>query len=87
MKNEIFNIHGWEKKYFENNKILIRQIISDTLLATIDYDRYYADQTLYIAIEYENITIPLEYCLALLNSKILFSNTSLLYKPVINRDK
>ncbi len=60
-----------ESKYFENPKILIRQIISDTLLATLDENKYYADQSLYIAITYPHKDISLKYCTALLNSKLI----------------
>ncbi|MGE0587073.1 MAG: TaqI-like C-terminal specificity domain-containing protein [Cyclobacteriaceae bacterium] len=60
-----------EEKYFENPKILIRQIISDTLFCTMDEEGYYADQSLYIAINYPNKEISLKYCTALLNSKLM----------------
>lgn len=60
-----------DERYFENTKILIRQITGETLLATIDKEKYYADQTLYVAINYKPALISLEYCLAILNSKLL----------------
>lgn len=67
---------GWlmspkEMKYFENPKILIRQIIDETLICTYDEKKYYADQSLYIAINYPNIKISLKYCTAILNSKLM----------------
>jgi hypothetical protein len=60
-----------DENYYLNPKILIRQIISDTLLCTIDYDNYYADQSLYIGINQIHNDIPLEYICAFLNSRIL----------------
>ncbi len=58
-------------KYHESPKILLRQIISNYFLATLDLDNYYADQSLYICINYygdkEN---NLLFYLALLNSRL-----------------
>ncbi|NUQ26276.1 MAG: N-6 DNA methylase [Saprospiraceae bacterium] len=58
-------------KYYTNEKILIRQIISDTLICTLDTDNYFADQTLYIGISYSSSDIKIKYTLAYLNSKML----------------
>ncbi|TAF77841.1 MAG: hypothetical protein EAZ53_01385 [Bacteroidetes bacterium] len=60
-----------DERYFENKKILIRQITGETLIAAIDDDDFYADQTMYIAIGYLPSLVSLEYCLAIFNSKIL----------------
>ena len=60
-----------EEKYFENPKILIRQIIDDTFSCTYDENKYYADQSLYIAINYPDKKISLKYCTAILNSKLM----------------
>jgi adenine-specific DNA-methyltransferase len=57
-------------KYYKNEKILIRQIISKTLICTLDKEQYFADQTLYIGIR-RDVTINLKYVLAFLNSKLL----------------
>lgn len=57
--------------YFEQPKILLRQIISDYFYAVIDKERYYADQSLYICTHYpEQTEIPLEFYLGLLNSRL-----------------
>lgn len=74
--NEYIKWGNWlmspkDKKYFENDKILIRQITGKTFYATLDKEKYYADQTLYIATNYDPPLISLEYCVALFNSKIL----------------
>ncbi len=58
-------------KYYINKKILIRQIISNTLICAIDEENYFADQTLYIGIEKPNTNISIEYCTGYLNSKVL----------------
>ncbi|MEO7446056.1 MAG: TaqI-like C-terminal specificity domain-containing protein [Ferruginibacter sp.] len=58
-------------KYHESPKILVRQIIAKQLLATLDLNNYYADQSLYICINYENDTHNnLLFYLCLLNSKL-----------------
>ena len=60
-----------DKKYFESHKILVRQIVSDYLFATIDTNKFYADQTLYVCINYPNdLSNNLYYYLAILNSKL-----------------
>ncbi len=60
-----------DERYFENPKILIRQIISDYFFATIDTEKYYADQSLYVCINYPNDkTNNLLYYLAILNSTL-----------------
>ncbi|MGV3528661.1 MAG: Eco57I restriction-modification methylase domain-containing protein [Flavisolibacter sp.] len=60
-----------DEKYFESPKLLLRQIIADKFFATLDYEKYYADQTLYVLINYQNSeNTDLHYYLALLNSKL-----------------
>ncbi len=57
--------------YFEQPKILLRQIISDYFYAVIDEQKYYADQSLYVCTHYPDQTeIPLEFYLGLLNSRL-----------------
>ncbi len=56
--------------YFEQPKILIRQIISDYFYAVLDYEKYYADQSLYICTNYLGKDESLGFYLALLNSKL-----------------
>ena len=56
--------------YFEQPKILIRQIISDYFFAVLDKEKYYADQSLYMCTNYEGRNEILEFYLALLNSKL-----------------
>lgn len=59
------------QKYFFTKKILVRQIIGDTLLATIDETNSIADQTLYTCIlKEDNVNDKLEYFLAIINSKL-----------------
>jgi hypothetical protein len=58
-------------KYHESPKILVRQIISDYILATLDLENYFADQSLYICVNYVGDTEnDLSYYLALINSKL-----------------
>ncbi|MBA6153948.1 type IIG restriction enzyme/methyltransferase [Gelidibacter maritimus] len=57
-------------RYFENDKILMRQIIGKTLISSIDYDKQYADQSLYILIKKEETIGSLEYYLSILNSRL-----------------
>jgi len=56
--------------YFEQPKILIRQIISDYFFAVLDQQKYYADQSLYICTNFPNKEENLSFYLALLNSKL-----------------
>lgn len=57
-------------KYFENDKILMRQIIGKNLICSIDYNNQYADQSLYIIIKKVETIGSLEYYLSILNSKL-----------------
>jgi hypothetical protein len=56
--------------YFEQPKILLRQIISSHFYAHIDTEKYYADQSLYVLTNYQDKKWPLEFFLALLNSRL-----------------
>jgi len=56
--------------YFEQPKILVRQVISDYLFAYLDYNKYYADQSLYVCTNFLNKKENLEFYTALLNSKL-----------------
>ena len=57
--------------YFEQPKILIRQITGEYFFAALDKDKYYADQSLYICTHYENNQeYPLEFFLGLINSRL-----------------
>ena len=56
--------------YFMQPKILLRQVISDYLFAYLDYDKYYADQSLYVCTNFEGKNESLEYYTALLNSRL-----------------
>ncbi|MBT8243880.1 MAG: hypothetical protein HKP48_03045 [Winogradskyella sp.] len=57
-------------RYFENDKILMRQIIGKNLICSIDYNNLYADQSLYILIKKQETIGSLEYYLSILNSKL-----------------
>lgn len=59
-----------DSRYFESNKILLRQVISDYLFSYVDSEKYYADQTLYVITNYENRNENLHYYSALLNSRL-----------------
>lgn len=56
--------------YFEQPKILVRQVISDYLFAFLDKDKYYADQSLYVCTNYPDKNESLEFYTALINSKL-----------------
>ena len=56
--------------YFENPKILIRQVISDYLFAYLDKDKFYADQSLYVCTNYKDKNESLEFYTSLLNSRL-----------------
>lgn len=56
--------------YFEQPKILVRQVISDYLFAYLDCKKYYADQSLYVCTNFKDEDENLEYYTALLNSKL-----------------
>lgn len=56
--------------YFEQSKILVRQVISDYLFAYLDHEKYYADQSLYVCTNYKGKNESLEFYTALLNSKL-----------------
>lgn len=56
--------------YFEQPKILLRQVISNYLFAYLDKQKYYADQSLYVCTNYKDKNESLEYYTALLNSKL-----------------
>lgn len=56
--------------YFEQPKILVRQVISDYLFAYLDNDRYYADQSLYVCTNYKGKNESLEFYTSLINSKL-----------------
>lgn len=58
--------------YFEQPKILLRQVISNYLFAFLDNEKYYADQSLYVCTKYkEKQKENLEFYLCLLNSKLI----------------
>ena len=60
-----------EKKYHFQSKILIRQIIGKSFIASIDYSNSIADQSLYILIPFpENNEVSLKIGLAIINSKL-----------------
>jgi len=57
--------------YFNQPKILVRQVISDYLYAYLDNDKYCSDQSLYMCTNYKNQEEEnLEFYLCLLNSKL-----------------
>jgi len=56
--------------YFEQPKILIRQIISKYFFAVLDNDKYYSDQSLYMCTNYPKKDDCLEFYTGLLNSKL-----------------
>jgi adenine-specific DNA-methyltransferase len=61
-----------DKRYFFQPKILIRQIIGQTFIATLDESMVVADQTLYTCVLYPNDNQNiLEFYLGILNSKLL----------------
>jgi hypothetical protein len=57
-------------KYFERPKILIREIIGNTFIASIDFDKYYADNTVHICTTYDDNFEDLKFYLAIINSKL-----------------
>jgi type I restriction-modification system DNA methylase subunit len=58
--------------YFEQPKILLRQVISDYLFAYLDNEKYYADQSLYVCTKFKDKQKEnLEFYLCLLNSKLI----------------
>ena len=60
-----------DKKYYFQPKILIRQIIGKTFIASIDKSNSIADQSLYVIIPlFEDNDISLEFCLGVINSKL-----------------
>jgi hypothetical protein len=59
-----------DAKYHFRKKILIRQIIGKSFICAIDETENIADQSLYIGISLDENNIPLETCLAILNSKL-----------------
>ena len=56
--------------YFEQPKILVRQVISDYLFAYLDKEKYYADQSLYVITNYEGHNESLEFYTLILNCKL-----------------
>ena len=56
--------------YFEEPKILVRQVISDYLFAYLDKEKYYADQSLYVITNFRNSNHSLEFYTLILNSKL-----------------
>lgn len=56
--------------YFEQPKILVRQVISDYLFAYLDYEKYYADQSLYVCTNFKGNNESLEFYTSLINSKL-----------------
>jgi len=59
-----------DSKYFFQDKILVRQIIGEKFICTIDRSNSIADQSLYMAIPYDNVIISLEAFLGVLNSTL-----------------
>jgi type I restriction-modification system DNA methylase subunit len=56
--------------YFEQPKILIRQIISKYFFAVLDSDKYYSDQSLYMCTNHPGKYDCLEFYTGLLNSRL-----------------
>lgn len=56
--------------YFEQPKILLRQVTGDYLFAYLDNEKYYADHSLYILTTYSNSSENLAYYLSLINSRL-----------------
>ena len=56
--------------YFEEPKILIRQVISDYFFAYLDFEKYFADQSLYVCTNFQGKKENLEFYLCLINSKL-----------------
>jgi hypothetical protein len=56
--------------YFEQPKILVRQVISDYLFAYLDYEKYYADQSLYVCTNFKGQNESLEFYTSIINSKL-----------------
>ncbi|MGN6439227.1 MAG: DUF7149 domain-containing protein [Agriterribacter sp.] len=59
-----------ESRYFFQDKILVRQIIGQNFICTLDKTKSIADQTLYVATKYEGSEIALESVLGILNSNL-----------------
>ena len=59
-----------EKVYLQNEKILVRKT-GNRLIAVIDNEQYFTDQSIYNLYLKENKTIDLKLVTALLNSKLL----------------
>lgn len=60
-----------DEKFYTNEKILLRKILGETFVCTIDNEGYYIDQSLYIGILNEQSKLNLKYILSVLNSKLL----------------
>lgn len=59
-----------EKKYFEGERIIFREIIGKTLITTLISEDFIIDRSLYIAKPKDNSLVKTKYALSLLNSKL-----------------
>ncbi|MCF8359264.1 MAG: N-6 DNA methylase [Prolixibacteraceae bacterium] len=59
------------KEIFEQNKLIIRQILGRRIITTFDAECYYTDQTTYIVIQKDSL-LDLKYLLSLINSKLMY---------------
>ncbi|MEB3378954.1 TaqI-like C-terminal specificity domain-containing protein [Flavobacterium psychrophilum] len=66
------------KEIFQQEKLIVRQILGKKIVTSYDDDNFYTDQTTYL-INKKNPSYQLKYLLCLLNSKLMyyyFTNTS-----------
>lgn len=76
--NEFISYGNWiaeprVPKFFEGNKILVRQIPApQSLVASFVSETFVIDQTAYIAKAKENLNVDLHFYLGILNSKVLY---------------
>jgi type I restriction-modification system DNA methylase subunit len=59
------------KEIFEQDKLIVRQILGKRIITTFDDNNYYTDQTTYV-INSKSKNINLKYLLSIFNSKLLF---------------
>lgn len=66
------------KEIFNQQKLIVRQILGNRIITTYDKENYFTDQTTYLIIE-KNAKYSLKFLLCILNSRLLyfyFTNTA-----------
>jgi hypothetical protein len=59
------------KDIFEQNKLIIRQVLGRRLITTFDAEGYYTDQTTYVINQKEGL-LELKFLLPIINSKLMY---------------